>query len=252
MKYKTVKNPIHFYGELVKTKLGYEYLRKSTHLEHFRTEILSPDSALISKRAALWALGHIGANENGIKLIIEADLVQPIIHLAESADFLSLRGTCIYIIGMLSNTSSGKHAIQKYDWIASRTKGINSVCLPRDPHTLFTINEYTFEGSITTDPKVNAAFHSLAEKVPLNDDEKEIIKNICNLLNSVYEVQAIAELRRKNETRPDLFSNPKVFEHVLLYLEVYKFRPKGRKFIFNLFEPLLFTDGLLKEKFYDL
>jgi rapamycin-insensitive companion of mTOR len=161
MKYKTIKNPIHFYGELVKTKAGYEYLKKSNHLDRFRTEILSPDSTLIQKRAALWALGHIGANENGIRLIIEADLVQPIIHLAESADFLSLRGTCIYIIGMLSNTQSGKHAIVKYDWIASKTKGINSVCLPRDPRTLFTINEYTFEGSITTEPKVNAAFRAL-------------------------------------------------------------------------------------------
>lgn len=88
--------------------------------------------------------------------------------------------------------------------------------------------------------------------MPLNDDEKDVIKNICNLLNSVYEVQAIAELRRKNETRPDLFNNPRVFEHVLLLLEVYKFRPKGRKFIFNLFEPLLFNDGIMKETFYEL
>jgi rapamycin-insensitive companion of mTOR len=245
LKYKTIKNPIHFYGELVKTKAGAEYLRQSKHLEKFRQDILSTDTPLVAKRAALWALGHIGANELGIRLIIDADLIQPIINLAENADFLSLRGTCIYIIGMLSNTNNGKHAIQKYDWIASRTKGINSVCLPRDPRTLFTINEYKFEGSITTDPAVNAAFKCLNSQIPLNDEEKDIIKNICNLLNSVYEVQAISELRKKSETKPELFQNPKVFEHVLLLLEVYRFRPKGRKFIFNLFEGLLFNDGII-------
>ena len=31
--------------------------------------------------------------------------------LAENAETLSLRGTCIYIIGMLSNTSIGRSAI---------------------------------------------------------------------------------------------------------------------------------------------
>ncbi len=90
------------------------------------------------------------------------------------------------------------------------------------------------------------------QNIVLNDDEKDVIKNICNLLNSVYESQAIAELRKKCETKPDLFLSPKVFEHVCLMLEVYKFRPKGRKFIFNLFETLLFNDQLLPESYYEL
>lgn len=37
--------------------------------------------------------------------------MQPIIKLAENAETLSLRGTCIYIIGMLSNTTIGRAAI---------------------------------------------------------------------------------------------------------------------------------------------
>ena len=250
VKYKTIKNPIHFYGELVKTRAGAEYLRQSKHLEIFRRDILSQDTSLIQKRAALWAMGHIGANDFGIKLIIDYDLVQPIINLAENADYLSLRGTCIYIIGMLSNTNVGKQAIQKFAWIASRTKGISSVCLPKNPITLFTIKEYQYEGSITTDPHVKEAFEAINSNVTLTDDEKDVIKNICNLLNSVYESQAIAELRKKCETKPELFQSSRVFEHVSLMLEVYRFRPKGRKFIFNLFETLLFNDQLLPETYY--
>ena len=75
VKYKTIKNPIHFYGELVKTKASADFLRQSKHLEIFRKDILSAESSLIQKRAALWALGHIGANEWGIPLIQEHDLV---------------------------------------------------------------------------------------------------------------------------------------------------------------------------------
>ena len=144
VKYKTIKKPIHFYGELVKTKAGAEFLKQSNHLELFRKDILSQETSLLKKRAALWAVGHIGSNEHGISLIQEQDLIQPIVNLAENADFLSLRGTCIYIIGMLSNTAEGKKEILQYDWIASRTKSVTSVCLPKNPRTLFNINSYEF------------------------------------------------------------------------------------------------------------
>jgi len=110
-KHKTIKNPTHFYGELVKTKMGAEYLRKCEHLEHFKKDILSKDTPMLKKLAALWAIGHIGSHENGIKLVLEQELVQPLIKLAENAETLSLRGTCIYIIGMLSNTSIGRSSI---------------------------------------------------------------------------------------------------------------------------------------------
>ena len=78
--------------------------------------------------------------------------------MAENAEFLSLRGTCIYIIGMLSNTIEGKKEILQYDWIASRTKSVTSVCLPKNPRTLFNINAYDYEGTITDDARINAVF----------------------------------------------------------------------------------------------
>ena len=44
----------------------------------------------------------------------------------------------------------------------------------------------------------------------------------------------------------------RVFEHVLLLLEVYRFRPKGRKFIWNLFEKLIFSGQIDKQVYYKL
>ena len=40
----------------------------------------------------------------------------------------------------------------------------------------------------------------MKRKVPLNAEEQEIVKNVSNLLNTVYEMQAISDLRRKIET----------------------------------------------------
>lgn len=70
-KHKTIKNPTHFYGELVKTKMGANFLRESKHLEKFKQDVLSADTDMKTKRASLWALGHIGCHEYGISLIIE-------------------------------------------------------------------------------------------------------------------------------------------------------------------------------------
>ena len=150
---------------------------------------------------------------------------------------------------MLSNTVEGKKEILQYDWIASRTKSVTSVCLPKNPQTLFNINTYEYEGTITNDAKINAAFETLKREVKLNDEEQEVIKNISNLLNSVYEMQAISDLRKKIETKPDIFA-VKVFEHVSLLLQVYRFRPKARKFIFNLFETLLFKQRISQKSLF--
>ena len=70
-KHKTIKNPTHFYRELVNTKAGTNYLREAKHMEKFKNDIIDPNISLNTKRASLWALGHIGSNENGINLIIE-------------------------------------------------------------------------------------------------------------------------------------------------------------------------------------
>jgi hypothetical protein len=44
--------------------------------------------------------------------------------------------------------------------------------------------------------------------------------------------------------------NAKLFEHSLLFMSMYnRLQPKTRKFIFNLFDQLIFGDKLLKERY---
>ena len=65
---------------------------------------------------------------------------------------------------------------------------------------------------------ISKAFNELKKNITLTPDEEEVIKNISNLLNSVYEVQAIADLRKKIETQQELFQSANVFEYVCLSL----------------------------------
>ncbi len=45
--------------------------------------------------------------------------------------------------------------------------------------------------------------------------------------------------------------NPKIFEHVLILLSIYRFKPKARKFIFNMFEDLIFSDKMVLDSFFE-
>lgn len=61
------------------------------------------------------------------------------------------------------------------------------------------------------------------------------------------------DLQKAQEKNPKAFLNPRLFEHVALYLSVYnRMQPKTRKFIFNLFDTLIFQNKMLKERFVNI
>ena len=67
-------------------------MKQSNDIEFYKKEIMSPDTSLVRKRAALWTIGHIASSEFGFKLIQQADIIRDIVKIAESAEILSLRG----------------------------------------------------------------------------------------------------------------------------------------------------------------
>jgi rapamycin-insensitive companion of mTOR len=205
------------------------------------------------KKSILWTLGHIGAHDNGIELIKETSIIKDIVEMAENDPVLSLRGTCIYIIGMLCRTKPGRREIQKQNWFFSQAQvasGADSICLPRDSKKLFTIAGSQFKGSMTLQKQVLENTKSIKTELPLSKEEQETLDLIGMLINGVTWKQAYNELTRAQEKQSDRFVDPKLFEHVLLYLSTYpNLQPKNRKFIFNLFDQLIFKDKLLKQKF---
>lgn len=119
-------------------------------------------------------------------------------NLAENAEFLSLRGTCIYVIGMFCNTKDGKREVRKHNWIASETRGMSTVCLPKFPDMLFNVADYKYKATLYSSDELNRAYASLPA---LTTEEKEVHVMVANLINSVEEMKALHALKQRIDKR---------------------------------------------------
>jgi hypothetical protein len=103
----------HFFGELTKTEMGCDLIRRKQVFAQFangirnhQTLLESPESLLILK-GYLWAVvrflvtiirfinmkqGHIGASSKGLMFLEEEKIVEDIVYLAQSSAVLSLKG----------------------------------------------------------------------------------------------------------------------------------------------------------------
>lgn len=101
----------HLYGELAKTPEGCMLIRAGGHFREFAEIIKSPHPSSIQKRAALWALGQIGSSPLGFNLLMETDIVEYVSDQAKNCHTLSMRGTCFYILGLLSRSEKARHRL---------------------------------------------------------------------------------------------------------------------------------------------
>lgn len=170
-KFQSINTPVHFYGELVKTKNGAHFLAASRDIDFLMREVFTEETPLVRKRAALWALGHIGSHPNGYELLKRTDLIQKVVAMAEESPFLSLRGTCTYALGLLSKTLRGKRELEKFNWVSSKENGDTSVCLPRDPSKFFHIAPLRYQGNVTQNLELLSEAERLTKVSPLSQDE---------------------------------------------------------------------------------
>lgn len=126
------KIPPHIFGELVRTKKGVEMLKKENYLDRFIHDIRGNDIPILNKRASLWAIGHIGQSKGGIQILLEKNVVRDIIYMAENQKHLSLRGTCLYILNMISVTSDGRQELEKYNWLSHWNSNLGWICIPKE------------------------------------------------------------------------------------------------------------------------
>ncbi|KAI8055952.1 Rapamycin-insensitive companion of mTOR, N-term-domain-containing protein [Syncephalis plumigaleata] len=139
--------PPHLYGSLVQTATGCELLQRKEHLDvlastiHAWPDVLeTKESGVLKLKAALWAIGHIGASEQGFALLNEA-IIQDIVYMASASEVLSVRGTCFYVLGLLSKTQLGAELLEELGWLCCTTSYGSSlgVCLPAYPRQFFMV-----------------------------------------------------------------------------------------------------------------
>ncbi|ORX85670.1 hypothetical protein BCR32DRAFT_229549 [Anaeromyces robustus] len=150
--------PPHFYGELIKSKEGSEFLRKKGHFKEFANYIRKYGmknlnrKKLLKLKSILWAVGNIGSSMSGITFLLEEDIIKNIVEIAEKSKVLTLKGTSFYIIGMISKTSTGIEKLEEYGWNSPYLPfgKLNGICVPNHSSQFLNIPPWKYKRMFDT------------------------------------------------------------------------------------------------------
>nr|XP_021332070.1 rapamycin-insensitive companion of mTOR isoform X1 [Danio rerio] len=116
--------PVHLYGQLVHDKTGCLLLEAQGVIPDLsytvRSPVLDKWEGVKQLKAALWALGNIGSSNWGLNLLLEENVIPDIIALAQHCEVLSIRGTCVYVLGVISRTRQGSDVLKASGWDSVR------------------------------------------------------------------------------------------------------------------------------------
>ncbi|XP_070780329.1 LOW QUALITY PROTEIN: rapamycin-insensitive companion of mTOR-like [Enoplosus armatus] len=146
--------PVHLYGQLVHDKTGCQLLQAQNVVPDLSYSVRSPAldkwEGIKQLKAALWALvsicnsvtiqilhfknnvihgrcspvvlsqGNIGSSNWGLNLLLEEGVIPDIVALAHHCEVLSIRGTCLYVLGLISKTRQGCDTLKRQGWDAVR------------------------------------------------------------------------------------------------------------------------------------
>ncbi|KAJ8394304.1 hypothetical protein AAFF_G00047110 [Aldrovandia affinis] len=112
--------PVHLYGQLVHDKTGCHLLEAQSVVPDLSYTVRSPMldkwEGIKQLKAALWALGNIGSSNWGLNLLQEENVIPDIVALAQHCEVLSIRGTCLYVLGLISKTKQGCELLKLQGW----------------------------------------------------------------------------------------------------------------------------------------
>ncbi|KAF8890018.1 Rapamycin-insensitive companion of mTOR, N-term-domain-containing protein [Gymnopilus junonius] len=228
--------PAHFYGEMAKTELGCQILQEKGHFMEFSQFIRqhsheNEDTDLILKlKSILWAVGNIGATEGGLHFCEEDEIIPAILEIAENSPIPSVRGTCFFVLGLISTTTQGAEILDDYHWEATLSPlGLpTGLCIPADIDRFISLPSWT---PVTPSKPENQLLPPTAEP------EIEAITAIQNLANTVIANAAsrsLARIKARPETR-GIFSSSEMFYRALHIMSTQRYRLPVRRYIVELF-----------------
>ncbi|VDC00682.1 unnamed protein product [Peniophora sp. CBMAI 1063] len=236
--------PPHFYGVMAKTELGCQVLHEKGHFAEFALFIRQhglekEDSEVILKlKSFLWAVGNIGSAPGGLPFLEEEEIIPVILEIAEQSEVLSVRGTCFFVLGLISSTPQGAEILDDFKWEATISPlGLpTGVCVPMDIENFLSLPAWT----VTNNGK------DIRLTPPSSQQEIEVLTAISNLSNAVIANTASRSLA-KLKSRPEykhIFSSIPMFYRALHIISTSRYRLPVRRFIFDLFDIQLDPDNV--------
>ncbi|KAJ8516654.1 hypothetical protein ONZ45_g6075 [Pleurotus djamor] len=237
--------PPHFYGEMAKTELGCQVLQDKGHFADFAQFIRqhsheNEDAELILKlKSILWVVGNIGATEGGLPFLEEEHVIPAILEIAEESPIPSVRGTCFFVLGLISSTSQGAEILDDYRWEATLSPlGLpTGLCIPLD-----------LERFISLPPWREHVSDLCASRLlpPSSEAETEVMTAIQNLANTVIANAAsrsLTKMKSRSEYK-QLFTSPALFYRALHIISTQRYRLPVRRYILDLFSVDLNQDTI--------
>ncbi|KAF5385668.1 hypothetical protein D9757_005476 [Collybiopsis confluens] len=228
--------PPHFYGEMAKTELGCHILQDKGHFAEFAQFIRkhgheSEDPELIMKlKSVLWAVGNIGAAEGGLPFLEEEEVIPAVLSIANGSLIPSVRGTCFFVLGLISSTSQGAEILDDYQWEATLTPmgQPTGLCIPVELDAFISLPPWQ-----QRIPQQN----NLELIPPTTEPELEALTAIQNLANTVI-ANAASRSLAKMKSRPEyrsVFTSLTMLYRVLQTISTARYRLPVRRYIMDLF-----------------
>lgn len=268
-----VQLPSHLYGELAKTNAGCDLLTEAGHLPELLRCLECPASVPLERRAALWALGHVAATSRGFELIRKCtrtsgssslrpdsddarddfDFVETLITLVTRSTEYSIRGTTLYVLGLVSRSAAGRRCLHERGWESPRDPRATAT-VPVDVSILFHQRLYRHVGAPadTTRLGVDSDDPILSHRQGAHDDDSvsefdTILTLVSNLSSHITQKEAHLTLSSLKASTPAVFDRPELRLAVNAVLERLTFRLAARQFIHNLVDRAPLTNASWKQ-----
>lgn len=228
-----------------------------------------PLPTAVDKRAALWALGHIGSSDIGFEYLERYDIIPYLSQQCYSCTTLSMRGTCFYVMGLLGTSSYGRQQLRSLNWSFSSRHSIavpstiqsSFLSIPPTSFTASWANSTQNVFGLQSSAKIRKTEESKGEDVEqqiatstntvTSSESLEMIlshiSNLCNHVTQKTSLQALRQMRISSVHSAAFTSTTTLFETYKL-LCCYSYRLPARRFLFfDLFTSVQFTPETMKK-----
>ena len=114
--------PPHLYGQMAATEIGMKLLTSDDRLTSLFSVIRGQDCScerkMLEMKASLWAVGQVMSTPLGFSFVMDndSDIIPLIVRMTTECKVLSMRGTCFFVLGMISMTEQGIHRLEHFGW----------------------------------------------------------------------------------------------------------------------------------------
>ncbi|KAJ1943604.1 hypothetical protein FBU59_002861 [Linderina macrospora] len=240
---QTPATPAHFFGELARTKGGREFLN-SHGLPGLLFETLSniPLNShladdVVALKATLWAIGSVGASQEGFLMLEKNDVIGRLAQIAAQATSLAIKGTVLYALALLSRSGFAAEAFRERGWLlCSSCYGTYEFAVPHRLETILNAQGWATGGvmqgtyAFATDDVVRGGDEEL------DSVQCEIITAVILMSNHVKVNNGSRTLMRLRTSHPHYFRLINLYRRAMQLLGKYRYRMTARRFIYDVFD----------------